>query len=433
MTCRPNRGSLNFAIFAMFVSCISLLAGGCSGSGSTQPAPNPPPVPAAPDNVRVLAGDGSGSDVQNTISWTLVSGATGYTVYWANGPGVTENSAVLVPTVQGSRYVVHSGVDVVAGTSYYYRVQAASAGGSSALSVERAGTPQQSVTGNQLNDVAWNGVDTLVSVGDSGVILSSPNGLADGWTDVSTPAAPQALSAVTWEDVNTQFLIVGAGSTVLRGDGLGWTREDLSNLPGAVNLEDVAWLDDRYVAVGNNGAILTSNGDGTAWIAQDAGAGVANTALNAVGYNGSRIVVVGTNGTILVSDDAVVWQELAKPLNNDLNDITWDGVQFVIAGSNDTILTSPNGIDWTAHVPGTSDINFVALTQWDAGLPQAPVLAATGSSGTLVLDPDADPGLIVPTGTTEQLRGITWVDGGLLPDYLLIVGNDGTVLTSQLP
>ena len=421
---------------AVATCALVLAACGSSSGDSIFPPVNPPVIPPAnppadPVLVQVVAGDGDSSDIQNTISWSLDTSVTNYTVYWDNAPGVTENSSVVVPTFSGTRYVVHSGVDVLPGNTYYYRVQASSANGTSGLSSEVVGTPQQSLTGNQLNDVAWNGSDTLVAVGDSGVIISTPNGTTDAWVDAAAANVPQPLAGITWENVNSQFLIVGAGSTVLSGDGNNWVLEDLSNLPGAVNLQDVAWLGDRYIAVGNNGAILTSNVDGSAWTAQDAGANVGNTAFNAVAANSNIIVVVGSNGTILNSADTVAWTELPKPTNNDLNDVTWDGSQFVVVGSNDTILTSPDGVTWTSHLPGTSNINFVAVTQWDAGLPATPVLATVGSSGTFVLDPDGDPGVIVRTGTTEQLGGLTWVDDGIARPYLAMVGHDGTVLTVQ--
>ena len=423
---------INFLQYFAATSLLLLLtACSSSSSGSSPPVIPPPVVTDPPVNVQVVSGDGNGTEIENTISWTLDPAATGYTVYWDNAPGVTEASSVVIPAAQGIRYVTHSGVDVVAGTSYYYRLQATSANGTSALSAEVTGTPQLSITNNALNDVAWNGLDTLVAVGDSGVILNNPNGLADVWMDVSVVNAPQALTGVTWENVNAQFLIVGAGSAVLSGDGTNWTIEDLSNLQGAVNLEDVTWLGDRYIAVGKSGTIVTSSDDGSAWTLQDAGANVATTSLNAVANNIDRIVVVGTNGTILNSVDGVAWTELASFTNNDLNDISWDGSQFTVVGSNDTILTSPDGINWTSHVPGTSDINFVAVTQWDSALPANPVVGTVGSAGTFVVTPDADPGVIIRTGTTEQLGGMTWVDDGVAPAYFVIVGNDGTVLTNQ--
>ena len=255
--------------------------------------------------------------------------------------------------------------------------------------------------------------------------------MADAWVDASPADAPQSLTGVTWENVNSQFLVVGAGSTVLSGDGTNWNREDLSNFQGALNLEDIAWLGDRYIAVGMSGAIVTSNGDGSVWTLQDAGADFASVAFNAVATNGSRIVVVGTNGTILSSVDGVSWDEVPEFPNQNLNDISWDGSQFLIVGSNDTILTSPDGNTWTSHIPGTSNINFVSATHWDSGLPLNPVLGAIGSAGTFVISPNGDPGVIVRTGTTEQLGGITWVDNSVDPVYFVMVGNDGTVLTSQ--
>ena len=419
------------AYFATLSLVLILTA--CNSSSSNAPVidPPPPPPPPAPQNVQVVAADGNGSEIENTISWTLDPAVTRYTVYWDNAPGVTDASSQLFPAAVGLRYVTHTGVDVVAGNAYYYRVQAESADGASELSAEIMAVPQMSITNNALNDVAWNGLDTLVTVGDSGVILSSPNGRADAWTDVSAVNVPQALTGVTWESVNSQFLIVGAGSAVLSGDGSNWNQEDLSNLPGAVNLEDIAWLGASYIAVGKSGAIVTSNGDGSTWTLQDAGANVANISLNAVANNNDRIVVVGTNGTILNSVDGVVWDELPAFTNNDLNDISWDGSQFSVVGSNDSMLTSPDGITWTSHVPGTSDINFVAVTQWDSALPQNPVLGTVGSAGTFVVTPDGDPGMIIRTGTTEQLGGMTWVDDGVAPAYFVIVGNDGTVMTNQ--
>ena len=421
------------------VSVLLLLAACGNDGDSVTSLPDPGggggggAVPGAPVGVLVVAGDTDATEVQNTVSWIADPDATSYTVYWANAAGVTENSSTVVPAAEGTRYVVHSDVDVLAGNTYYYKVQASSAAGSSALSDEVIGTPQRAITSNQLNDVAWNGADMLVAVGDAGVILASPDGTTDEWVDVSLAELPQSLAGVTWENVNNQFLVVGAGSTVLTGDGSNWVQADLGNLGGAFNLQDVAWLGDRYIAVGNNGAILTSNGDGSAWGVQNPGVVFGNTAFNAVAHNGMTVVVVGGNGTILTSADAMKWQELPPPTNNDLNDITWDGSQFVIVGSNDTILTSPDGVAWTSHLPGTADINFVAVTQWDAGLPATPIVAAVGSSGTFVLAPDADPGVIVPTGTNERLGGLAWVDDGVGSPYFMMVGNNGTVMTAQQP
>ena len=436
-----NLKSVNILKFFVAFSLILMLTA-CDNSNDgvaivVDPNPAPPPVvppvtpPAGPQNVQVVSGDGDSSEVQNTISWTLDPTATDYVVFVSNTSGVTESSSVVVPSAKGFNYVTHSGVDVLAGNTYYYAIQALSGGESSTLSDEVTGTPQQSKTNNALNDVAWNGSDALVAVGDNGVILNSPNGMADAWADVSDAGTPTSLAGVTWESVNGQFLIVGAGGTVLTGDGATWDPKDLSNLATAPNLEDVAWLGDGYIAVGKNGAIITSNATGSDWTSQDPGVGFDTITLKGVASDGALIVVVGTNGTMLTSPDGVTWTALPAIVNNDLNDISWDGSQFGVVGSNDTILTSPDGVNWTSHIPGTPDITFVAASQWDSSLPVDPVLGAVGSAGTFVVSPDATTGFSVPTGTNQQLSGITWVDN-VTPPYFVLVGNDGTVLTSQL-
>ncbi len=432
-----NLKDVNILKFFAAFSLLIILAACDNSNDGVAAVPVPPLDPTVgPQNVQVVSGDDNSTDVRNTISWTLDPAAASYVVYVDNTPGVTESSSVVVPSAKGFNYVTHSGVDVVAGTTLYYRVQALSDGVSSILSDEVTGTPQESKTDKALNDVAWNGT-TLVAVGASGVILSSPNGMADGWTDVSIVTS-NPLTGVTW---GSKFVIVGSGNTVLTSlDGTTWNPEGLSISP-AVSLEDVTWLGDRYIAVGLNGAIITSDANGSAWTELNPGIDVGTITLKGVAGNeggngnGNIIVVVGTNGTILTSDDdGVTWTEAVLPefANESLNDISWDGNQFGVVGSNDTILTSPDGVTWTSHIPGTPDITFVAASQWDSSLPVNPVLGAVGSAGTFVVSPDAVTGFSVPTGTNQQLSGMTWVDDGVNPAYFVIVGNDGTVLTSQL-
>ena len=133
-------------VFLLASAFLVLSACSSSSNNSSSSQEEPPPAnqgnpPAAPVAVMVVAGDDDGGDIQNTISWALDADATSYTVFWSNAPGVTENSSIVTPTFSGTRYVVHSGVDVVAGNTYYYRVRAASADGDSALSDEVAATP----------------------------------------------------------------------------------------------------------------------------------------------------------------------------------------------------------------------------------------------------------------------------------------------------
>lgn len=418
-------------------SMIATLAA-CSDDGIVGPVFNPD-VP--PQNVQVVSGDSNTTDVQNTISWTKDSTATDYVVYVSNTPGVTDSSSQVVPAASGSNYVTHSGTDVVAGTPLYYKVQALSGTQSSVLSSEVTGTPQISIATHNLKDVAWNGTDTLVAVGDEGEIITSPNGLQDGWTSTAVAGLAEALSAVTWESTNNQFLVVGAGLTVLTWDGSNnpWQPRDLTGLPlsngSATDLEDVAWVDDRYVAVGKNSVIITSV-DGISWTVQYDGGPTDTTTLTGVAANsdGSKTVAVGTNGTLLTSDDkGLNWTPWTVTESNTLNDVTWDGSQFIVVGTTGTIYTSTNGADWEYFDLISVDSAFIGVTQWDSSSPPVdPIPAIVGATGDFIVFPDATTGLFIRTGTTELLSANTWVDDGVNPAYFVIVGHDGFVLTSQL-
>jgi photosystem II stability/assembly factor-like uncharacterized protein len=423
--------------FVSFLMIATLAA--CSDDGIVAPVFDPD-VP--PQNVQVVSGDSNSTDVQNTISWTRDPAATDYVIYVSNTPGVTDSSSKVAPTVSGSDFVTHSGTDVVAGTPFYYKVQALSGTQSSVLSDEVTGTPQLSIAANNLNDVAWNGTDTLVAVGDAGEIITSPNGLQDGWTSTAVAGVDESLSAVTWESTNSQFLIVGAGLTVLTWDGSNnpWLPQNLDGVAGitgnATDLEDVAWVDDLYVAVGKNSLIITSpDGSSLSWTIRNDGGLSDNTTLLGVASNGdgSKTVAVGTNGTLLTSDDkGLNWEPWTVTESNTLNDVTWDGSQFIVVGATGTIYTSTNGVDWERSTLISVDSAFIGVTQWDSSLPVDPIPAIVGATGDFIVVPDATTALFIRTGTTEQLSAVTWVDDGTDPAYFVIVGHDGFVLTSRL-
>ena len=409
--------------FIVPISLVGMLAA-CSSDDSVVSVFDPS---VAPPNVQVVAGDGGSTEVSNTISWTQVDGASDYVVYWSNVPGVTYGSSVVVPAADGLNYDVHSDRDELADNTYFYRVQAVSGTASSALSAEVTGTPQQSFAADPLNDIAWNGVNTLVAVGDSGMILTSTNAVADAW-NVATSGVSNSLAGVAWSSPNSQFLVVGAGGTILRGDGSSWSAV---SAPVSTDLEDVSWVGDRYIAVGKSGTIMTSNADGSAWTVQNAPATATTVTLTGVASNGTRIIAVGTMGTILTSDDnGVTWSELPQLANNELNVVTWVGNQVIAVGADDTILFRDDGALWSPFSPGTSDITFVAVTRGDAAVPTDPVLATVGSSGDFVVL-DSATVLKIETGTSEKLSGIAWVDDGATPGYFVMVGNGGTVLTNQ--
>lgn len=100
--------------------------GKSGGGGVAGPTP-----PAAPTNLVVTPGD-----AQNAVSWSSVSGATSYNLYWKVGSGATTADNKMSNVTSG---MVHSGL--TNGTLYSYVVTAVGAGGESGASSQASGTP----------------------------------------------------------------------------------------------------------------------------------------------------------------------------------------------------------------------------------------------------------------------------------------------------
>ena len=184
--------------------------------------------------------------------------------------------------------------------------------------------------------MAWNGTDTLVAVGNSGVIFNSPNGTTDGWRPAAVnPAANTSvtLAGVTWDVDGAQFLAVGGGGSVLTSaDGDTWVTQ---NSQVNIDLEAVVWTGSQFVAVGGSATILTSP-DGITWTRQPAIPPVVTGTLRGVTASSSLVVAVGNNGAILNSPDGVGWTARPSGTSSSLEDAVWDGSQFVAAGAGDT-------------------------------------------------------------------------------------------------
>ncbi len=121
---------------------VSLTA--CGGGATTT-------APSVPTGVTATAGDG-----QATISWSSVTGATSYNIYWSTTSGVTKTNGTKI-TGATSPYS-HTGL--TNGTTYYYVVTAENSYGESSESSEVSAIPR-----------AWT-ISALDTTGDVGKYTS---------------------------------------------------------------------------------------------------------------------------------------------------------------------------------------------------------------------------------------------------------------------
>ena len=102
--------------------------------------------------------------------------------------------------------------------------------------------------GNTLEAIAY-GNGTFVAVGDSGTILTSPDGVT--WT-IRSSGTSNSLYGVTYG--NNTFVAVGYNGAILTSpDGVSWTTRFSGTSYG---LYGITYGNGTFVAVGESGAIL---------------------------------------------------------------------------------------------------------------------------------------------------------------------------------
>ncbi len=112
----------------IFSGKVSDIANGIFDGGALPPTTN---APAAPTGLTAVGGNG-----QTTLSWTSVSNATSYNLYYATTTGVTKTNSTKLTSVTSP--MVQTGM--TAGTTYFYVVTAVNSSGESATSAQVSAT-----------------------------------------------------------------------------------------------------------------------------------------------------------------------------------------------------------------------------------------------------------------------------------------------------
>jgi hypothetical protein len=227
---------------------------------------------------------------------------------------------------------------------------------------------QVSGTSESLHDVLWAG-GQLVAVGRSGIILTSPDGVA--WTVRNTAGYGRLMSVARGDSL---YVAVGTeGEIATSPDAITWTKR----VSGTSNdFHSVEWVGGNFVAQGLGYTRRTSS-DGITWVSR--GPDTTLPSFVSLASNGVLAIRVSL-GVVERSADGITWTGVNLPSPALLREVTWNGSRFVAVGY-DCSATSADGIVWQVHAQ--KDLRMTEL----AGTESA--MAGVGGGGAIWVSVDA--------------------------------------------
>lgn len=193
--------------------------GESAASSQTTASTNSPPlaVPNAPTGLTSIGGA-----KQVTLSWSLVSGATSYNIYWSTTPGVT-TAGTRITTANNS--YIQTGL--AASTAYYYIVTAVNASGQSVPSAQVTATTNAPVViippaptavtatgGTKQITLTWAAVAGATSYN---IYWTTSSGAAYAGTKITGTNSPYVLNGLN--DNTIYYSIVTATNSAGEGPG----------------------------------------------------------------------------------------------------------------------------------------------------------------------------------------------------------------------
>lgn len=238
------------------------------------------------------------------------------------------------------------------------------------------------ITAQPLRDITWSASHSrFVAVGQD-AIMSSPDGIQ--WTK-EAPVVSGGLYGITVGEVGgqTQFVAVGESGKILTSpNGHDWMQRSLNIQTG---IEAVTWNGELFVAVGATSfpgppASIFTSSDGISWTLRP----IADlqTSFYGVAWGNGKFVAVGSFGNYATSADGITWKGYCpacgggggQPVN--WTDVAWTGTQFVAVQapwSNEPsmadagqIWTSADGVTWSSRLSMRTPLYGVASTGADS-------------------------------------------------------------------
>ena len=182
-----------------------------------------------------------------------------------------------------------------------------------------AGNPPQgwvartSPTTKDLNGIAF-GAGQFVAVGNSGTILTSPDGVT--WS-IRAASTTQNLKSVAYGTMSLNFAAVGALGTIVFSDdkGVSWTTNSTSSSTDLLTVASrTASTGERWVAAGSPNKVLTTTHPAVPWGQASWPSGAVSpkplAVAGRVGGSPVNFVETGSGGQAAISADGTTWQPL---------------------------------------------------------------------------------------------------------------------------
>jgi hypothetical protein len=292
------------------------------------------------------------------------------------GTALTTVSATELGYLDGVTSAVQTQVDAkIAKSTVTAKGDLLVATGSGTVVAQPVGTNGQYLQADstQADGVKWADVTTLPSqTGNSGKYLTTDGTTASWgtvsvpikWTNRLSPASTYRFNEIAYNGSNLYVAVGNNGTLYSSSDGITWTSRTSGF--GTTAIFTVAYGNGLFVAAGNSG-ILTTSTDGITWTARTSNMGsnqiqqvvYANSVWVGVGYGGGTT----NTGGIIYSTDGITWTRKSQSLTvgSQYYGVAWNGTYWIVAANQSTnnflYASTPSGT-WTAGLVNGSGANY---------------------------------------------------------------------------
>jgi photosystem II stability/assembly factor-like uncharacterized protein len=270
-------------------------------------------------------------------------------------------------------------------------------------------------TSKNINAVTFSNSNTVVAVGDSGLILRSSNA-GNSFTIVSS-ATLKHLNDVFFLDANNGFA-VGDGGTILKtiNAGVSWSAitSNTSNDLMSIDIRNNIGL-----ITGSNGTILKSVNNGATWTPLTP---FTIYLLNKVRFVTNDVAVIsGNNGLLLKSIDAGNnWTTENSSANKNINDFAF------YPNATDILAVGINGLQISTDTSFSSISESTISAQWlnaAVAVPNTDTCFTVGKNATVLFTANGSNWNTITISSTADFNDISFVSNTVG----IIVGSKGNI------